>query len=149
MHGPRFVSLGMMAMVAAVIAGGMATPQMASAQDTTAAPKPKPKVQKGNSNLITESEVANAASGATNAYEVIERVRPSMLRRRTTSTGQGTGEGLSIVAYVDEARSGDVESLRSISVGQIKEIRFISATDATQRWGTGHMNGVIQVISRR
>ena len=148
MHGSKCVSLGMIAMAAAVLAGGMVIPRPASAQDTTAAPKPKPKGQKGNSNLITEWEVANSANGATNAYELIERVRPSMLRRRSSTTGQGS-EGLSIVAYVDDTRSGDVETLRSISIGQIKEIRYLSSTDATQRWGTGLMNGVIQVISKR
>jgi hypothetical protein len=29
----------------------------------------------------------------------------------------------------------------------VKEIRYISASDATTRWGTGHSGGVILVVT--
>jgi hypothetical protein len=148
MQRTRWVSLGMLAAAVICIVGGMATPRTAAAQDTTAsAPKPK-KVQKGNSSLITQSEVESVANEATNAYEVIEKVRPAMLRRRGGPSGSEAGSQ-GITVFLDQVRSGDLQSLRSISTSQIKEIRYLNATDATQRWGTGYTDGVIQVISKR
>jgi hypothetical protein len=44
-------------------------------------------------------------------------------------------------------RHGDIQSLRSILIEEIAEVRFISASDATTRWGTGHAGGVIQVLA--
>jgi hypothetical protein len=41
-----------------------------------------------------------------------------------------------------------VEALRVVRITETEQIRFISATDATTRWGTGHMGGVIEVILR-
>lgn len=55
-----------------------------------------------------------------------------------------------VVAYVDDVRLGDLEQLRTVQRGTVREIRYIrGATDATTRWGTGHSNGVIQVIVKR
>jgi hypothetical protein len=47
--------------------------------------------------------------------------------------------------YLNNVRHGGVMSLRDILVTDIQEIRFISASDATTRWGTGHGSGVIMV----
>ena len=72
----------------------------------------------------------------------------------TRPRGSGFGannqaEQIPVLVYVNEVRLGMVEDLRTIPTTQVQEIRYISATDATQRWGTGHSSGVIQVITRR
>jgi hypothetical protein len=73
-----------------------------------------------------------------------------MLRARPSSTfGQGTAPSEGIIVYTDEVKIGDVNQLRNVPASQVKEIRFISATDATQRWGTGHGSGVIQIVTKR
>jgi hypothetical protein len=52
------------------------------------------------------------------------------------------------VIYVNGMRAGPLEALRSISAVDVQEIRYISAADATTRWGTGHSGGVIEVRIR-
>ncbi len=138
------------AIAALAIGGSLAAPNAVSAQatttqDTTAKAKPPEKVKRGGANYITESEVASVTEE--NAYDIIQRLRPSMLRARGTS-GNSMGEGGGIVVYFDQARYGGVESLRNISRAQIKDIRFLSGPDATQLYGTGVPSGAIVVSSK-
>jgi hypothetical protein len=50
--------------------------------------------------------------------------------------------------YVDNVRYGDLEVLRDIPLIEIRELRFINGPDATNRWGTGVVAGVIEVIRK-
>ena len=77
-----------------------------------------------------------------NAYDVISRLRPQWLRRR--------GRSLLPAVFRDNMRVGtDIESLKSIRLENVLELRYISASDATMRWGTGFTGGVIQIVTRR
>lgn len=109
-----------------------------------------PRPARGGQNLITEGEIAELGQGLENAFDIVERLRPTMLRSRAATFGTSqTGEAIAVIAYVDDVRLGDTSNLRTVPRLQIREIRYVNATDATQRWGTGHGSGVIQVISRR
>jgi hypothetical protein len=44
---------------------------------------------------------------------------------------------------------GDINTLKDLRMENIHEFRFISARDATTRFGTGYMAGIIDVITRR
>ncbi|MCC6316868.1 MAG: hypothetical protein IT361_04175 [Gemmatimonadaceae bacterium] len=142
----RRVSLVLFSLAAACSSSGGAG---GTASASAAAP-----ARRGNANLISEAEVQAILGQATNAYDIVERLRPQMLRPRGTSMGarsDGTGAAvqIGIVVYMDDVRVGEVGNLRTVLATQVREIRFISATDATQRWGTGHGSGAIQVVSKR
>jgi outer membrane cobalamin receptor len=49
---------------------------------------------------------------------------------------------------VDNIRYGDLEVLRDIPINEILEIRYWSGPEATNRWGTGVVAGVIEVIRK-
>jgi len=53
------------------------------------------------------------------------------------------------VVYLNSARRGDVEELRSIMVESIREIVYFNGRNASFRFGSGHGSGVIQVITGR
>jgi hypothetical protein len=73
-----------------------------------------------------------------------------MLRSRgVISPNDPNGEATMPKVYVDNVSYGNVESLSNINSSQIKEIRYIKATDATTQWGTGHTGGVILVITKK
>ena len=77
-----------------------------------------------------------------NAYDVISRLRPQWLRRR--------GRSLLPAVFRDNIRIGtDIEALKSIRLENVFELRYLSASDATMRWGTGFTGGVIQIVTRR
>jgi hypothetical protein len=42
-----------------------------------------------------------------------------------------------------------LSQLRTLSVDQIEQMEFVSASDATTRYGTGHPSGIIEVTTRR
>jgi len=142
-------------MIATACGGGAASgaapasvPAPATATATAAAPSPR--VPRGSSNLITSAEIEAAAQDIQNAYELVERLRPMMMRPRNLSAGAvGAGTTFGVVAYVEEVRLGDLEALATVMRATVREIRYIGATDATTRWGTGHSNGVIQVVLKR
>ena len=73
-------------------------------------------------------------------------LRPDWLRGRgPTSLSGGVPE---VLVYVDGQRMGGRAILTQYPVNSVREIRFHNATDATQRWGTGHAGGVIELIIR-
>ncbi len=99
-----------------------------------------------SSNLLTRAELASVS--ANNAFEAIERLRPQWLRPRGPSSVTQP-EGDWPLVYMDNVRAGDVNMLATIPVDDIGEMRFITGSDATTRWGTGVTGGVIEIISLR
>jgi hypothetical protein len=100
--------------------------------------------------VIAEAEIASRAREATTALQVIEQLRPQMLRGRgVSSPSDVSGEATLPKVYVDEVSYGNLNTLSNVSAGQIKEIRFLNSRDATTRWGTGHMGGVILVTTMK
>lgn len=75
-----------------------------------------------------------------NALQAIERLRPRWLQSRAGDVVQ---------LYVDGSRRGNVADLQSIRVIEIEQMEYMSASDATTRYGTGHAGGAILVSSRR
>jgi hypothetical protein len=121
-----------------------------SAQDAKLNIVTTKKPKSGGANLITQAEIEFA--NVSNAYEAIQRLRPQMLRKRA---GSGTGsagdanEGGYIKVYVDNAPLGGIDLLTTVDAAKIKEVRFLNAIDATQRWGTGNPEGAILIITRK
>ncbi len=102
-----------------------------------------------NRDQILEAEISARANEATNALQIIQKLRPQMLRGRgIASPSDVTGESAQPKVYVDNIAYGDLSSLQNVLTSQISEIRFINSRDATTRWGTGHMGGVILVVTR-
>ena len=93
-------------------------------------------------NLITLEEIQ--ASTHQNAYDLVQSLRPRWLVTRTSMSIR-TGPG-SVQVYVNNVRQG---SLQSITKSVIQEIRFYPPPEAQARWGAGHQQGAIEVITRR
>lgn len=127
----------------AACAGG--STQSGAGGTTATAAMTKAAAPRGSANVIVESEIP--ASGAQNALEVIQRVRPSMLRARNGTTEE-TGV-MDIVFYIDGVRAGDRQAITSVLATNVREIRFLAAADATTRFGTGHALGAILVTTKR
>ena len=107
---------------------------------------------KQNQNVITTEEISQVT--ASNAYDLIQHLRPNFLRTRGAVRGAPSADGtnrfeaVDLVVYLNESRLGGSEQLRQITSSDIREIRYYSSSDATTKWGTGHSAGAIQVITR-
>lgn len=85
--------------------------------------------------------------GAMDLYTLIQRRRPQWLQNRAPTTAQGRQQ---IAVILDGVRQqGSLEVLRSMRAGEVQEVRFLNARDATTRYGTDMNAGAIEVVSKR
>ena len=93
---------------------------------------------------ITLEEIRS--SGQSNAYEVVQALRPEWLRIRGPTTLRPEGDP--ILVYLETQRLGTVEQLRNISAAAIESIRFLDRREASLQFGPGHVNGAIVIRTR-
>ena len=99
-----------------------------------------------DAHLITEDEIV--ASRATTAYDAIRKLRANFLSYRGETSLKNTSSPYPTV-FVDDQPFGGIAMLRSIPAGQIATIRLYRAWEASTRFGTGHMGGVIAINTRQ
>lgn len=95
---------------------------------------------------ITLAEI-DGTHGA-NAYDVVQALRPEFLRSRGVASIRSATPQYAIV-YIDGVRVGPLGELRRIPREQVEEIRYLSGSDATTVYGTGHGGGAILVTTKR
>ena len=89
-------------------------------------------------NLITQDEIGTV--DFRNAYEVIQALRPQMLRVRGSI-------GLSVFVNGIKMSNG-TQSLYDISPSSVGEIRYLNSFDATARFGTDATDGAISITTK-
>ncbi len=99
----------------------------------------------GDPDVITRDEIAE--NNASNAYELVQSLRPQWLITRGQRSLQQPAE-VSIVIYLDNARLGAPDSMRGVALGAVQYLRFFPAPEATQRWGGGHLHGAILISTQ-
>ena len=99
----------------------------------------------GSRNVITEAELTQAVDART-AFDAIQKLRPAFLRRGRVNQQDDT---MSFpIVYLDGMRLGGVDELRRIRTFDLTRIEYLSASDATLRYGTGHTGGALLLTSR-
>ncbi|HJP85170.1 MAG TPA: hypothetical protein VJ852_04230 [Gemmatimonadaceae bacterium] len=98
-------------------------------------------------NVITEEEIRSIP--ASNLYELVQKLRPNMLRARGQSSLGGSTVGDYPVVFVDGRSYGDIGSLRSLIPSQVSLVRYYEATDAAGKFGMINGSGVIDVTTRQ
>ena len=96
--------------------------------------------------VITEAGIIEA--NVANAYDAIRKLRANFLTYRGRTNLRGSAASQPRV-YVDDQPYGTVASLTTIRAVQVAEIRLYRAWEATTRFGTGNMDGVIAVTTRK
>ena len=75
---------------------------------------------------LTRAEIYG--SNASNAYELISRLRPDWLRAQpTASVAGGVVRSQSILVYLNRQRLDDLDALKTISAGGIESAEWIDA----------------------
>jgi hypothetical protein len=93
---------------------------------------------RGSTTHIIESELQSMQQ--LSVYDAIGRLRPNWLRSRS---------GVQPAVMMDGNRqAGGMDVLRSLRVVDVQELRYMSASDATTRYGTGFDGGAILVTSK-
>jgi len=133
-------------MAAVLVAIGAGCSSGGSTSAGTGAPRAPSRQQ----DVITEAEIASRAGEASNALQIVQKLRPQMLRGRGRFSPADSSDSSTIPrVVVDDVAYGAVETLANLNATGIREIRFLSAADATTRWGTGYPGGVILVTMKK
>ena len=94
--------------------------------------------------MISAEELATTA--ALDAFDSVRRLRPMWLRTRgPVSMSLQSG----VQVYVNGSRRGRLEVLKNLRATNIESITYLSAPEATTRFGVDHSDGAIMVILRR
>lgn len=112
--------------------------------------------QKADPYKITAEEIAMKPD-LRNGWEVIQSLRPKFLRPNRSSGGAGNidegtmgmgAKGMPAL-YVDDVPTPELDELKNIRTPEIVEIRYMTGRDGLARYGNGHQNGVIFVVTNR
>jgi len=100
-----------------------------------------------NSQVITEDEIV--ASRASNAYDVIHKLRANFLTNRG-QTGVNRSQANSYpTVYVDDQEFGPISTLSTIPAAQIAMIRLYRVSEANAKYGTHSLTGVISITTKQ
>ena len=94
------------------------------------------------SDVIVERELA--MSDATTLEDAIKQLRPRFLQRRGQSSLNSV-EGTLVVVYIDDARAGSPDILRTIHPTEVREVQHLDGPSASARYGLNHGGGAILV----
>jgi hypothetical protein len=100
----------------------------------------------GNPMIVTASQIAKLH--ATTAYDVVTMTHDEFLHSRGREQFDPRIPATPPDVYLDDTFYGDVSTLREIEAGDIEQIRFWQSYDAQYKFGTNHVGGVIQVITK-
>lgn len=94
---------------------------------------------RGASDRIVEAELEPLYQ--LTAFEAVQRLRPRWLQTRTRAEP---------MVHVDgNIRSEGASALRNLRAADVQEMQYMSPADATTRFGTGYVNGLILVTTKR
>ena len=99
-----------------------------------------------DSQLITRDEID--ASGATNAFEVIRKLRANFLAYRGETSLDPAKSRPYPTVYLDGQEFGSIETLRTIPASQISSIRLLRSSELTTKYGAANTGGVIAITTR-
>jgi hypothetical protein len=97
--------------------------------------------------LITEDEIV--ALRASNAYEVIHKLRSNFLTNRGETSLNRSQSNPYPTVYVDDQEFGPISTLSSIPAAQITMIQLYRVSEANVKYGTHNLSGVISITTRK
>jgi hypothetical protein len=93
---------------------------------------------------LTREDIERA--GYRNALELVQTERPHWLRSRGRTSLMYEAE---LVVYLDGVRLGGPATLGQIHPIDIQTIRYYDSREAQYRFGVGHTQGALEIVSRR
>ena len=98
-----------------------------------------------NPNVVTRAELAEVGTGS--VYDAIVRRHGLFLkdRGRTSIYGKNTPRA---VVFIADTEYGQIETMRNLPAERYEMVRYYPDTEASAKFGSQYMGGVIQLIPR-
>lgn len=134
-----------------LVAAASLTVACASSPKTTAeagtAAAPASATPRRDRNVLLRTELTEVQVAEMNALQAIRQFRPNFFTGGSSPSLSGAGGRLMV--YVENIRQGGPDALTHIRMTEVERIEFMSASEATLKYGTGHTGGAIVVRRRR
>lgn len=111
------------------------------------APMPVVMGAPGHRDVLFDAEIQSSRVPGMSAYDLVAHLRPEYLRSRGTNSFRDTTP-LTAVVYIDDLKYGSVEQMKNLSAERVFQVRYLSAADATTRFGMDHGGGAILITTR-
>lgn len=99
-------------------------------------------------NVITAQELSAPEIVTQNLLEAVRRLRPNYLASRGGGT-PGNPKGGRVQVSIDGSALGEVSNLTSYSPAAVREIRYFTANEAAQKWGTTANGGAVIMVTSK
>lgn len=118
---------------------------------------PPAAAQKGDRTRLLPEEIATKPELKT-VYDAIRALRPNFLRVRprgtstdnSSSPSYGTGtDRPEPSVFIDEIRYERIDDLKNLPVADLVEVKLLSESETTIRFGPGHPYGALMVTTTR
>lgn len=107
----------------------------------------RPQVMTSERNTLGEDEIE--ALRATTAYDIVARTHAEYLHSRGRESMDPNIPEIPAHVFIDDTYYGDISTLKTVPASQVAEVHFFQAFEAQYKFGSGHMGGVIQLITKR
>lgn len=98
-------------------------------------------------NSIGEDEIE--AMHAASAYDVVSRTHSEYFHSRGRQSLDSRIKEIPAHVFVDDTYYGDINTLKTVPASELSEVRFYQSYEAQYKFGSGHMGGVVQLITKR
>ncbi len=113
-----------------------------------AAVRASPAAATRESDIITEAELLDPSVIGGNAFEAVRRLRPRFLASRGASSIRSADAG-TVHASLDGGALQSLDLLSRMRPAEIAEIRYLSASQAAQQFGTSSGAGAVLLIKTK
>lgn len=98
-------------------------------------------------NFLSRAELATRSTD--NMHNLVRALRPNWMSAGLSGAHvSNTGSG-AVAVWMDGKEFGDVDALKSISAEAVEEARYLSLTEAQNRFGLRVTSPVISITSRK
>jgi hypothetical protein len=111
------------------------------------APMPVVTGAPGHRDVLFQAEIDTNKTPGMTVYDLISHLRPEYLRSRGSNSLRDTTPPTAIV-YLDGAKFGSLDQMKSLSADRVFQIQYLSAADAQTRFGMDHTGGAILITSK-
>jgi len=101
----------------------------------------------GHRDVLFDAEIQSSRAPGMTAYDLVAHLRPEFLRSRGTTSFRDTTP-LTAIVYIDGLKYGSLEQMKNLSAERVFQVRYLSAADATTRFGMDHGGGAILITTR-
>ena len=98
-----------------------------------------------NPNIVTREELAEVGSGS--VYDAIVRRHGLFLKDRGRTSIYGKNIPRAVV-FIGDTEYGMIETMRNLPADRYESVRYYPDTEASAKFGSQYMGGVIQLLPR-